>query len=762
MFAALMKFLKARNLLPKISDTERQALEAGQVWIDGEIFGGNPDFRKMLAENYNKLTPEERAFLDGPTEEVCRMIDRYEVTRTRRAPEPVLAYLRKQGFFGLLIPKEYGGKGYSALLRSCVMAKLSPVSSIINTYVLIPNSLGAAELILHYGTDAQKQYYLPRLASGEYIPCFGLTEPTAGSDAASIKAEGHVFKGVDGMPRIKLNFRKRFITLAPVSNLISVACQLHDPENLLGKGVHPGISVVLVHKGTPGLRIGDHHEPIGDPFPNGPIIGQDVVVPADSIVGGPAYAGQGWRMLMEQLAGGRAISLPAGAIGAMKSAMAVTGAYSMVRQQFGIPIGRMEGVEDKIGKIAALTYAFEGARVFACSAIDNGRQPPVVSAVLKAYSTEVARELGRDSMDIFAGSGVMQGPNTIVGTGYAAAPVAITVEGANIMTRTLIIFGQGAIRCHPYALNLVKAIENDDATAFRNNLLGWLGHFFASIGRSVVRTLTRGFSFGSPVPGATATYYRRLGWASARFAMLTDLAMSFIGGKLKRHGKLTGRYADALAWQFIAFSALRRFEAEGRNAEDLPLVQYACEYSLRQIQEAYEGIYANFNAPLVGLWMRTVGSWMLRLNPLARPLSDALSHNAAQTIDRYDEQYKRLVDGVFQAPETHPGAGRLMKAFRLVTEARPTAKRVILAQRAKKLTPHLLPAEAADEAVKAGIINAQEAQILKHALAARLEAIEVDVFTPSQFYVDLDKNGGVKLSEARVKVPDSALAASIP
>ncbi|HSE00553.1 MAG TPA: acyl-CoA dehydrogenase, partial [Burkholderiales bacterium] len=621
MFAALMNFVKTRKLLPRISDTERQALEAGQVWIDGEIFGGNPDFQKMLAENYNKLAVEEQAFLDGPTEEVCRMIDRYEITRTRRAPEPVLAYLKKQGFFGLLIPKEYGGKGFSTLLRSCVMAKLSPVSTIINTYVLIPNSLGAAELILHYGTDAQKQHYLPRLASGEFIPCFGLTEPTAGSDAASIKAEGHVFKGVDGRSQIKLNFRKRFITLAPVSNLISIACQLHDPANLLGKGVHPGITVVLVHKGTPGLQIGDHHEPIGDPFPNGPIIGRDVVVPVDSIVGGPAYAGQGWRMLMEQLAGGRAISLPAGAIGEMKRVMAVTGAYSMVRQQFGIPIGRMEGVEDKVGKIAALTYAFEGARVFSCSAIDSGQQPPVVSAVLKAYSTEVARELVRDGMDIFAGSGVMQGPNNIMGTGYASSPVGITVEGANIMTRTLIIFGQGATRCHPYALNLVKAIEKDDAIAFRDNLLGWFGHFFASIGRSLVRTLTRGFTFRSPVSGETATFYRRLGWASARFAMLTDLALFFIGGKLKSRGKLAGRYADALAWQFVAFSSLRRFEAEGRIAEDLPLVRYACEYALRRIQEAFEGIYANFDAPLVGWWMRTVGSWILRVNPLARPMS---------------------------------------------------------------------------------------------------------------------------------------------
>ena len=756
MFAHLMKFVKARKMLPHISDTERQALEAGQVWIDGELFGGNPDFRRMLAESYDKLTAEEQAFLDGPTEAVCRMIDRHEVTRTRRAPESVLAYLRKEGFFGLLIPKEYGGKGFSALLRSCVMAKLSPVSGIIGAYVIIPNSLGAAELIHHYGTQAQRRHYLPKLASGEYIPCFALTEPTAGSDAASIEAEGLVFREADGKSKIKLNFRKRFITLAPVSNLISIACQLHDPDNLLGKGVHPGITVALVHKGTPGLRIGDHHQPIGDPFPNGPITGKDVIVPADNIVGGPAYAGQGWRMLMEQLAGGRAISIPAGAIGEMKRVMAVTGAYSQVRRQFGIPIARMEGVEDKVGKIAALTYAFEGARVFTCSAIDNGRQPPVVSAVLKAYSTEVARELGRDSMDIFAGSGVMQGPNNIVGTGYASAPVAVTVEGANIMTRTLIVFGQGATRCHPYALNLVKAIESGDAGGFRNGLLGWLGHFLASMFRNLVRTLTRGLTFGSPVPGETATFYRRLGWASARFAMLADLALFFVGGKLKTRGRLAGRYADALAWQLVAFCALRRFEAEGRKIEDLPLVQYACEYSLRKIQHALEGIYANFDAPLIGFWMRTAGSWMLRLNPLAHPMSDAISRKAAQTLGRYDEQYKRLVDGVFHAPESYPGAGRLMKAFRLVTEAHPSEERVSFAQRAKQFTAHLPPDEVPDEAVKAGIIDAREARTLKQALAARLDAIEVDAFTPDQFYVEPAKTGGAALREAPGKVAANA------
>ena len=757
MFAALMKLMKARKMLPQISDTERQALEAGTVWVDGQIFAGNPDFGAMLGEAYNTLSPEEQAFLDGPCDEVCKMIDRYTIARTRKVPEHVVDYLKKQGFFGLLIPKEYGGKGFSVLLRSAVMAKLSPVSNVVGTYVVIPNSLGAAELILHYGTEAQKQHYLPKLATGEYVPCFGLTEPTAGSDAASIKAEGLVFRDSDGNNKIRLNFRKRFITLAPVANLISIAAQLKDPENLLGKGEKPGITVVLVHKGAPGLHIGDHHEPIGDPFPNGPIDGKDVVVSVDQIVGGVEYAGQGWRMLMEQLAGGRAISLPAGAIGGMKAVMAVTGAFSMVRQQFGMPIGRMEGVEEKVGKIAGLTYAFEGARVFACSAVDGGQQPPVVSAILKAYSTEIARELGKEGMDIFAGSGVMQGPNNILGKGYAGAPVAITVEGANIMTRTLIIFGQGATRCHPYAFEVVHALEREDAAAFRKNLLGWIGHFIANTGRTFVRTLTRGWSAGSPVSGPTATYYRRLGWAASRFAMLTDMAMFFIGGKLKARGKLTGRYADALAWQFIAFAALRRYEAEGRKPEDLPLVQYACDYALHQIQVAFEAIYANFDTvPLVGWWLRTLGGMLLRLNPLAFAVSDPVSHRAALCIDHFDAQYQRLVEGVFHAPETYPGVGRLMKAFRLVTEAHAAAERVILAQRKKQLTRGLLPAEVADEAVKAGIIDAAEARLLKEALAARLEAIEVDVFTPEQFHAQVNGHGGLTLEDVPTRLAVNA------
>jgi len=736
-FAKIMNYMRTNKVLPQISDTERQALEAGSIWIDGEFFGGNPDFKKIMAENYNPLSAEEREFIDGPVEELCRMIDRYQIQRTKRIPDEVQQFIKTSGMMSLLIPKEYGGKQFSILAISTIISKLSAYNAAIGTFVVIPNSLGAAELIKHYGTDEQKQHYLPKLATGDYIPCFGLTEPTAGSDAAGMKAEGEVFKDTDGEIKLRLNFRKRYITLAPISNLVTLACKLKDPENLLGKGHELGITCVLIEEGTPGFSHGDHHDPIGDPFYNGPLVGKDVVIPADNIIGGPSAAGTGWRMLMEQLAGGRMVSLPAGAIGGAKAVAAVTGPYSMVREQFGIPIGRMEGVEDKVGKIAALTYMLEGARIFGCSAVDSGQQPPVVSAVMKAYSTELARQLTIDGMDVFSGAGVMQGPNNILGVGYQSAPVGITVEGANILTRTLMIFGQGATRCHPYTLNVIHAVENDDVSAFRSNLWGWIRHFMLNMGRSAVRYFTRGFSAGSPVSGPTATYYRRLGWASTRFAMLTDLAIFTIGGKLKIRGKLTGRYADVLAWMVLATGALRRFEADGRKAEDLPLLHYSVQYALGMIQEAFEGIYSNFGG-LTGVWLKTVGSLMLRINPIGKLPSDALSHQSALTIQSMTDQYRRLTQDVF-IPAADHGAGRLLQAFELTDQAKPVLTKIHVAQKAHRL-PHGIPGELVQEAVAQNVISTGEAALLRKAYAASMDAIEVDEFTPEQYFGVVEGN----------------------
>lgn len=736
MFAAIMRFMRDNNVLPRISDTERQALEAGTVWIDGQIFSGNPDFANMLAEPYNQHSAEEQAFLDGPTADLCRMIDRYQVGISRKVPDAVIDAIKQHGFMGLLIPKQYGGKEFSTLAISSVMAKINPYCPTAGTFVLIPNSLGAAELLKHYGTDEQKNAYLPKLASGEYVPCFGLTELTAGSDAASIKAEGVVFRDEQGDPKIRLNFRKRYITLAPAANLISLAFQMHDPENLLGKGEYPGITVIMLHKGTPGLHNGDHHLPIGLSFYNGPIIGENVIASPEEIIGGPDYAGQGWRMLMEQLAGGRAVSLPAGAIGGMKLIAAATGAYSVIRHQFGIPIGLMEGVQEKIARIAAFTYMFEGARVYSCSALDNGEQPPVISALLKSSSTDYTQKAIVDGMDVFSGSGVMQGPNNILGGGYSSAPVSITVEGANIMTRTLITFGQGATRCHPYALPLVKAVEDNNATEFRNKLLGWLWHSASNFFRAKVRGLTRGYSAGSPESGAVATYYRRLAWASSRFALLADLALYLIGSKLKSKGSLGGRFADALTYQVLALSALRRFKAEGSRAEDLPLVAYSCEYALAKIQDAFEGIHANFDAPVVGWWLRGPSALFLRMNPLSRGPSDRLIPKVAGSVQLMNEQFKRMTDGIAPVDENGPGMGRLMKAFRLHTEVEPIKKKIAKAQRVREL-PRGMAYDLIDLALSSKVITQSEASQLKDANAAAMAAIEVDVFKPEDYFLDV-------------------------
>ncbi len=732
MFAALMQWMKARHLLPQISATERRALEAGQVWIDGDFFSGNPDFRKLLAYGYHELSGEEKAFLNGPVDELLRMADGYSIAGTGKVPEPLLRFMREQGFFGLIVPKQYGGRAFSALGRSAVMARMAPHSSILSTYVVIPNTLGAAELLIAYGTQQQKDHYLPRLARGELIPCFALTEPMAGSDAANLAAEGEVFLREGGARMIRLNFRKRYITLAPVADLISLACRLHDPDNLLGKGSEPGITIVLLHRGEPGLVQGERHEPIGEIFPNGPLTGEDVIVPADRILGGVDHAGDGWRMLMETLAGGRMISLPAGAVGGIRLTAALSGAYSMVRQQFGMPIGHMEGIEQKIGRLAALSYMSEAARVFGCSAVDEGVHPPVVSAILKVYTTELAREAAIDAMDVFGGAGVMQGPNNIPGRGYCSAPVGITVEGANILTRTLMIFGQGATRSHPYAFKLVVANETEDVAAFRSALLGWLRHFISGIARSVLCSFTRGWTIRVPdeVHAQTRSYYRRIGWAMIRFSCLADIAIFSLGGRLKSRGNLSGRYADVMGWLMLGISTLRRFEAEGRHEEDLPLVHYALQWSLSEMQKAFEGIYWNLDG-FAGVVLRILALPGLLLNPLSRPPDDRQSRDSARVIQRYDSRMRRLFDGVFLPSEKKPGAGRLIKAFRLLRVAEPAIARIEAAQHAG-LLPRRAAVTVLDDAVRAAVISARQRQDVENANDACEAAIEVDAFPPER------------------------------
>src|SRR5215210_957014 len=659
MSSRLIDFARRKGLIPRISATERQALEAGTVWVDGELFSGRPDFRRLLVEPYPELTGRARAFLDGPVEEVCAMVDEWELSRTRELPPEVWRYLKEKRFFGLAIPEAYGGHGFSALALSTIFGKLASRSLSLSAVVLIPNSVGPGELLLEYGTPAQKEHYLPRLARGDEIPCFALTEPEAGSDAASLRSEGVLFRSGDGRLAIRLNWTKRYITLAPVATLLGLAFRLRDPENLLSKGEDVGITVALVPPHLPGVRIGDRHDPLGVPFPNGPTEGRDVVVPVEAILGGPACAGLGWKMLMEALSAGRAISLPAQSVGGAKYVARVVGAYSMVRKQFGIEIGRFEGIEEPLARIGGLLYLMEAARVFTCGGVDAGHRPSVLSAVSKYHQTELLRALVQDGMDVMGGAAICLGPRNLMAQAHIGAPIGITVEGANILTRTLILFGQGAIRCHPYVQREMRALEAGDAKELRKALLGHAGFFLRNLLRSTFR-LRR-----SPVQGPTASYYRRLSRASARFALLTDLALLSLGSRLKLKEKLSGRFADVLSWMYLGFCALRRFEAEGRREEDLPLVRWSVEHALARIQTAFEGIHQNFESPLRILVPRA---------GIGTPPSDRLGAKVAAILRKPGKQRDRLTDGIFLPADPEEALARLERAFVLVREAAPEAE----------------------------------------------------------------------------------------
>lgn len=731
MFAFLLDQLHRRGLVPRMSETERAALEAGDVWIDGAFFSGRPDFRALLREAYPRLDDRERAFLDGPVTEVCALADPQAIERRRGLPDEVWAALREHRFFGLGFPERYGGHGFSALAQSTVFGTLATRNLALSTAVLIPNSVGPGELLLEVGTDAQRDHYLPRLCRGDEIPCFALTESEAGSDAASIRSRGVVYRDEDGRPAIRLDFAKRYITLAPVATLIGLAIQLEDPDDLLGQGGGAlGITCVLVRSDLPGVEIGRRHDPMGIPFANGPVAGRGVVVSVDEIIGGPAYAGRGWRMLMEALSGGRAVSLPAQSVAGAKMGLRIAGAYSMVRRQFGTPIGRFEGIEEPLARIAGRTYQMEAARVFTCGGLMAGHRPAVVSAVMKYNVTEMVRRQATDVLDILGGAGICRGPRNLVANGYASAPIGITVEGANILTRTLIVFGQGAIRCHPHAHALLESMRTRDAKGFRKALLAHVGHGVRTTVRGLLLGFTRGHAVGPPVGGPTGHYYGKLAWASARFALYSDLAMAVHGGDLKRKGKLTGRLADILSWQILAFAALRRFEAEGRREEDLPLVQWAVEDSLAKIQQAFEGVLQNVGGPLLGLWLRGPVLWWHRVNPIGRPPSDALGRKVAGLARQPGAQRDRLTAEIhLPADPDHP-LRVLERAFRLSTETAPLETALRRAERAGKV------AEGEDRIASgeaAGVLDAEQARQLRAAQAARAEAIVVDDFSWEEY-----------------------------
>lgn len=724
----------ARKRLPKISDTERAAIEAGQVWVEGEFFSGKPDWQRLLNEPYPQVPPEVQAFLDGPVEQVCQMATDWEIYQRKDLPPAVWKFLKHEKFFGMMIPQEFGGLGFSNLAYSAVMVKLASRSFTHVATVGVTNSLGPAKLLLRYGTPEQKARYLPRLAIGEEIPCFALTEPLAGSDAASLTSRGEVFKGDDGQLYLRLNWKKRYITLGAIATLIGLAFRLYDPDNLLGLGHDVGITCVLVPRETPGVVIDHRHDPMGVPFFNSPIEGHDVVLPIDQIIGGVAQAGQGWKMLMQTLAAGRGISFPATCTGVAKLVSRVASAHSVVRQQFGLPIGRFEGVEEPLARIAGLTYAVDAARLYTCGAVDSGAQPAVVSAIAKYQTTELARAIVNDGMDILGGSGICRGPRNLLANVYTAIPIAITVEGANILTRTLMIFGQGVIRCHPYLYAETQALYTSDWVAFDRLLWRHIGAFIRNVSRSMVRGLTQGRLVKAPVGGPTARYYRKLSWASATFAVLTDVALLRYGGSLKRHENLTGRYADALSWLYLTSAVLRRFEAEGRPDTDLATVEWAAHYALVQIQIAFEGIVGNLSLPAVGFLVKPLMLLGLRLNPLATLPSDRLGHQVAKDLQMTGETRDRLTAGIYLPTDPAEALGRLEQAHTLSQQADPIHRRLKDNLRTGQLSTD--DSESLETlAHRAGWLTQSEWDLLVAADQARKDAIQVDAFTFEEYEV---------------------------
>lgn len=739
----VMKLLGKLGAVPQISDTEKVAIEAGDTWIEKELFSGKIDFKRVLKEPWSRITEEEQAFVDQKVRTVCEMVDDWAVYQNRDLPQEVWDYLKKEKFFGMIIPKKYGGLEFSAKLNSEVVAILTSRSVPLAITVMVPNSLGPAELLLHYGTAEQKDYYLPRLADGREIPCFGLTESRAGSDAGSMESRGEVFAGEDGKPRIRLNWQKRYITLGSIATTIGLAVKLEDPEELLGKGKHLGITCLLVDAKLPGVETGLRHDPLGVPFYNSVISGTDVVVSVDQIIGGPQWAGKGWQMLMECLAAGRALSLPAQGTGMTKLVARTTGAYAELRKQFGISIGQFEGIAEQLGHIGGITYLIEAMRVFTYGAVDSGLKPAVVSAMAKYLGTELARDVLNRGMDVLGGAGISLGPRNLLGHIYMAAPIGITVEGANILTRTMIIFGQGALRCHPYAAGELFALADQDVKKFDKLFARHLRHIVRNKVRALVHSLTRGQLIVAVPKGRgyrVRRYYQKLAWASSTFAFWADVAMGVYGGRLKFKESLTGRFADILNNMYLITCALRRFEEEGRKKSHRPFLDYAVAYCFSNIQKSFEELFAHIQLPFGGWLMRGPLLWWTRLNAFALPPSDETRHKIAQALQVPGQLRDDLTCyGLFiphagsseeEAPEE--ALARIDHAFVASYQAKKVLQKIRSAIKAGKL-PKNKPERSIKVALEQGVISAEESQSLERVEQLRAEVIKVNAFTLEQY-----------------------------
>jgi len=724
-----------RKVMPPMSQTEADAINAGTVWWDGDLFSGKPNWARLLAFPKPALSPEEQSFLDGETAELCRIANDWDTYAIGDLPPHAWQYIKDKGFLGMIIPKAYGGKGFSAYAHSQVVTKLSTRCSAAAVSVMVPNSLGPAELLLHYGTEEQKRHYLPRLAKGLDIPCFALTNPHAGSDAASIPDHGVVCKGMwDGRETVgmRVTWEKRYITLGPIATLLGLAFRLYDPDHLLGDDADIGITCALVPTSHPGVQIGRRHLPLNAVFHNGPNRGKDVFMPLEWIIGGPAMAGQGWRMLMECLAAGRSISLPSSNVGMSKLAVRATGAYARVRTQFKTPIGKFEGVEEALTRMGGNLYLMDAARMMTAGSIDLGEKPSVLSAIVKYHITERNRRVVNDAMDIQGGKGICLGPNNFMGRAYQQIPVSITVEGANILTRSLIVFGQGAIRCHPYVLQEMLATREPDraraARDFDRALWGHVRFTITNAARSLIMGLTG--SHWTRVPANAAQenrrYFQQVTRFSAMFAFLSDVSMLVLGGGLKRREKLSARLGDILSLMYLVSATLKRYEDEGRQRADKPLLDWAIWDAMFRAQNAFEGVISNYPSRVV--------AWLLRrvLFPLGRPYvvpSDRLGHDVAKLLIEPSATRDRLTAGTHVTKDESDIVGKLEAALEAAIAAESIERKLRDAQKTGRIA-----GESGEALAKAGlavgVVTADEHAQLARAARLRDEVIRVDDFPP--------------------------------
>jgi len=715
-----------KKVLPQISQTEQEALDAGSIWWDADLFTGNPDWKKMLAYPVPKLTAEEQAFVDGPVEQLCGMLDEWDISHNRMdLPPAVWQFIRDQGFLGIIIPKSFGGLGFSAFAHSEIVTKISTRSGTAAVTVMVPNSLGPAELLIHYGTDAQKNHYLPRLAKGLEIPCFALTNPDAGSDAGAIPDVGIVCKGLHEGREVlgmRLTWDKRYITLAPVSTILGLAFKLFDPDRLLGGEEELGITLALIPSNHKGVNIGRRHIPLAAAFMNGPTSGKDVFVPLDWIIGGEKQVGHGWRMLVECLAAGRSISLPSMSMAAGKLGSRVTGAYARVRSQFKTPIGKFEGIEEALARIGGNTYMMDATRRMTMAALDLGEKPSVISAICKYHMTERMRIIINDAMDVHGGKGIMMGPNNYLGSAYQTIPIAITVEGANILTRSLIIFGQGAIRCHPWVLKEIEAAGKNDLVAFDQ---AWWGHMSFTVSNAA-RALWLGFTGGVfvPVPGAPETrrHLQLMTRFSSAFALLADVSMFVIGGNLKRKEKISARLGDVLSMLYMASATVKRFQDEGRQKEDIALLTWSVNDAFFKLQVAMDGVLANFPNRFIAAILRIL------VFPKGLTLTapyDKWGTRVAQILITPGAARDRLTAGAYIPRKEDDTIGRLEFAMEAVIEAEPIEAKIRTAQKAGQLPQRTL-AERRSAALGLGVITAAEHEHLLRTDRLRSAVVMVD------------------------------------